>query len=309
MKNLAYGFRAAQGKSVKNCYFLAHRWVANNWDDEALESWIGHVSDGEITLIKGYQGRISGLWKSPLGSLFFSTPTKKGSHIHINKSLDPKYPNWDCYDLSFSVTGIWGLNDQQVFAWGNVPNKKEQKLVCWDGTNWNEWPVPKKHTTIAAIHGQHPDLLVAVGDRGMIQRWNGKKWKKIDSSVYDDLMNVFVADEDHIYACGYDGMISGGASEKHWGIPFNEFTPVIDVVSINEEVWACCYDNGLLQLSEEGYFEPYDEIPVDRFYKNDHLMLIHDDQLSDFIDGQIKDTLSVNEFKQLIEDTPVMWKS
>lgn len=309
MGKLAYGFRGAQGDSVKNCYFLAHRWIANNWSEDALESWIGQISDGRIVLLKGHRGWLSGIWKSPQGFVFASDSSENGGGIHINQSLDPQNPKWDYHNLSISVRGIWGLNDQMVFAWGNVPNKKEQKIVCWDGTTWNEFPVPKKHTKIASLHGQRPDLIFAVGDRGMIRHWNGKKWKKVEASVYDDLINVFVADEDHIYACGYEGVITGAVSDKHWGIPFDEYTPVADVVSCNGEVWACCYDNGLLQLSDESYFNPYQGIAVDRFYKNDHLLLIQDDQLADFIEGQVKTKISVKDFEQLIKDAPVMWDS
>ena len=66
--------------------------------------------------------------------------------------------------------GVWGLDDSNVWVWGR---KGGEGIVHHFDARVTELPSPGK---LLWMHGLAPELLVPVGERGLVTRWDGGRW-------------------------------------------------------------------------------------------------------------------------------------
>jgi hypothetical protein len=81
-------------------------------------------------------------------------------------------------------------------------------------------PLTGAHTwrDLRAIDGSGDDNVYAVGDAGVVLRYNGAAWAKTPFPVTEDLHDVWVAGPTSIYAAGDNGRILHSADGDNWTI-------------------------------------------------------------------------------------------
>ena len=91
-----------------------------------------------------------------------------------------------------------------------------------------------------AIDGFTQKEIYAAGYKGEIWRYDGKKWKQIDSPTNLVLTNAICAGDDKVYACGQRGLLLRGRKDS-WEI--------IDHDSTKQDLWGLAWYKDRLYLS------------------------------------------------------------
>jgi len=131
------------------------------------------------------------------------------------------------------VEGVWGLDGGPVYAWGRqggVP-----RVLRFDGAAWTELPTPPGF--VVAMHGVAPDVTFAVGEEGLIARWDGERWTAMESDTDRTLSSVFVADPSRLWICGVRGDLLEGSIH---GVQHVTRSPeaLLAIVWWRDQVWV-----------------------------------------------------------------------
>lgn len=213
-------YHGASGPSFQDCVFLGQRY-REQWGDNPDDSdyWaLGNrpagPDDTTTTLLFSWKDWLTGIWRSPDGTVYVSDATIEGVHKYVD-IFDVERPPED-FPLGVALEGIWGLHDKQVFTWGtrkSTSGEMEWPVFCFDGNSWTEMPMPG--FPVMAMHGLTVDSVIAVGFHGSICLWNGSKWEPLASPTVEVLNSVFVVSPDEVYACGGNGSLLRG-SLRDW---------------------------------------------------------------------------------------------
>src|SRR5262249_9096766 len=156
-----------------------------------------HVRKGqkglEVGAGYGEAAWYTGCWVSPGGTVYISDAD---GYVHIRRPQPPLTSlkdGWEHHDLPFGAMGVFGVDDDFVLAWGG---SGDGQMSAWQRGRWVD--VPSPGSTIS-VHGQSRNLIYAVGDEGLIARWDGSGWQRQVGPTEETLTGVFVADEDHIW--------------------------------------------------------------------------------------------------------------
>jgi hypothetical protein len=212
----------ASGPSRRDCVFIGRRnrprygmtaadgdfWVIVNQplDDGTAQTYLrwGH-----------WKNFLTGIWRSMGGVTYLSDATLPGVHIYDDVMDQGRSPR--DYELDMLPEGVWGLDEQNVFAWGTrkgASGAHEYPIYRWDGRDWHEMPRPG--FAVTAMHGISPELIYAAGWQGGVARWDGRGWSTLPLPTGEVLTDVFVAGPDEIYATGMNGsLLEGSASGWH----------------------------------------------------------------------------------------------
>lgn len=189
----SYNF--ASGASHLDCHALAYRFdEAVGFRPERGESWVVSLTGESIEVLYGKAGWFTGLWRSLSGKVWVSDVCGR---VYMNPDRRPRAAPWQRFELGGILEGIWGLDDDHVYAWGRRGGRPT--MFRWDGSRWSDMASPG---LIVALHGTRPDLLVAVGEDGLIARWDGARWIAFPTVSERTLTGVFVASDDEMMACG-----------------------------------------------------------------------------------------------------------
>ncbi len=93
---------------------------------------------------------------------------------------------------------------------------------------------------IEAIHGFDDSDIYAVGDKGQLWHYNGKKWTNRELPTNRNLNTVKCAGDGKVYIGGDDGIIISGIGEK-W--------EVIDHEKTDDDIWDLEWFEGYLYVS------------------------------------------------------------
>ena len=162
-----------RGTSIDDCAMVGHRHDDQRFHFDDVESWVLRLGPGGGTEAKpqiqaGRHAWYTRLWRSPTGRLFVS---QSSGFVHISRADGE---GWDSHRLPFVVDGVWGLDDDCVFAWGVTTQSKP--LWQWNGQKWREVSSPGH---IGAMGGVSTRLIRAVGAMGMVARWDGNSWTQL----------------------------------------------------------------------------------------------------------------------------------
>ncbi|HLY74699.1 MAG TPA: hypothetical protein VKU80_11330 [Planctomycetota bacterium] len=91
-----------------------------------------------------------------------------------------------------------------------------------------------------AIDGFAEKEIYAAGYKGEIWRYDGKKWRQVDSPTNLVLTNAICAGDDKVYACGQEGLLLRGRKDT-WEI--------IDHQSTKQDLWGLAWYKDRLYLS------------------------------------------------------------
>jgi hypothetical protein len=88
-------------------------------------------------------------------------------------------------------TGMWASGPRNLWLWGPTG------LWRWDGARWNRMSPGGR---VASVSGTGPRSVVAVGERGLVARWDGETWT--ESSVGSGWLTRVWAVGDEVWAAG-----------------------------------------------------------------------------------------------------------
>ena len=239
--DFAYELNQASGLDLEACSCVCHRWEAGF--PMALdngESWIVDFHGDDNLVERQVPALFTGLWRSATGVVFAA---HRGGRMFRRPALGEP---WSIFQLADSLYGVWGLSDDHVYAWGLVAG--DHAMFHYDGESWSRMEAPP--SSVVSIHGLAPDLLMAVGDRGMICSWNGRSWTRTHSPIRTALSSVFVVSASEMYACGpsdhtlLEGSAYGWAPILHAGFPLHA------VAKFAGKIWVAAGVNGLYTLDE-----------------------------------------------------------
>lgn len=209
--------------------------------DDEVESWLLQThQDGSFGAPRGWGTYINGVWRSASGRIFMSiadgsvlTATLSGNQFNELANVE----------LDVALTGIWGLDDQHVYAYGGAPDRPG-KIRFYDGATWTK--LPDAPDWILHMHGCAPDCIYGVGQKTVF-RWDGQRWHETNLRANVSLAAVWVENPDEIYATDvggtlFDGSSSGFVERARWEGPLD------GVAKFKGTVWLGGVETGLLKL-------------------------------------------------------------
>jgi hypothetical protein len=118
-------------------------------------------------------------------------------------------------------------------------------------------PMDSVEFNFTDIHGTGESDIYAVGWKGEIYHYNGKKWKQCDSPASEDLTGVKCVDSKTVYICGKNGILLHGSKNK-WSVCANK--------DFKEDFWGMDLFDGKPYLAHRNGIAMFDGsaiIPVE----------------------------------------------
>jgi hypothetical protein len=82
------------------------------------------------------------------------------------------------------------------------------RVLRYDGTQWQS--VHVSDDRLQSIHGRSGTDVFAVGDAGVILRWDGQQWHTEATVATERLADVWASPEGDVFAVGARGLIVRG---------------------------------------------------------------------------------------------------
>lgn len=298
---LVGGFRVARGTSLADCHFVAGRWDEHKgWDVDMSESWVAQRVGGELHVLRSEVAWYTDLWRSPSGLLFVADADQ---YVHINRSIDPRQPVWESHPIPAVLTGVWGLDDSLVFAWGSIG--QDRLMFRWDGHRWDQVESPGH---VVAMHGVSRDLVYAVGPEGLVAHYDGGPWSVLAPPTQSVLCCVLVVSANEIYVAGHSGeLFEGSAHGFSGGIAGTG--GLYDLARWRGSVWGARRSAGLVRLDGAKLVECEDELlrPA-RLDANERLLVTCENLLAESSDGETFDAWWIDEVMAAIDHVRPMWR-
>jgi len=296
---LGHAFFIASGPGMCDCHWLGHRFVAElGFRPEQGESWVGQGrADGHYSLLS-QQGWMTGLWRTE-SKVWVA---EVSGRVYMNPSLELRKEPWQTFRLDASLSGIWGLRDNLVFAWGL--RRSDPVAFLYEGTAWREIASPGH---IGCIRGVRDDLIYAVGLRGLIARWDGTSFRTVHGPTDANLCDVFVASDDEMYACGQGGHLLQGTVHG-WEVLLQHNGPLHCVARWGDAVWVGTGPGGLFKLVNERLelFKP--KVLAERFDTRGYLIGAAPNAIFETRDGSDFQGILLKTFMDLSAHQPPSWR-
>jgi hypothetical protein len=242
---LEHLYHSASGLSLFDCSWLGQRFdKARGFSPYLSESWVMRFGPDETPdgmhqqhVDYGIQGWFTMLWRAPSGNTYVADANNR-----VIVARDAEQKVWDFYPLPFIVSGIWGLDDNAVFAWG--VDGTAPRLFRWDGAAWTEMPSPGD---IMRMHGLALDRIYAVGNDGLLARWDGTTWHRATVPTKGVLTGIRVVGAEECWASGQDGSLYTETATG-WREHARAALPLHDVASFAGDVWVAGGSLGLMRV-------------------------------------------------------------
>lgn len=238
----------ASGRAYTDCVFIGRRW---------REAYGTNLSDSDFWILvnspnpePGVPSRTytrwnsknikTGIWRSLATDRVYVADASLPA-IHVYHDVMDQSREADRHRLRFAPEGVWGLDDENVFAWGtgkDASGKFVYPVVRFDGHQWQEMPNPG--FAISKMHGIAPDFVYAAGWGGGMARWDGRAWSVFPMPTGEVFSDVFVAGPDEMYATGHNGSLLEGSSNGWTMITrtLDERLPYACVAKWQGELWV-----------------------------------------------------------------------
>lgn len=238
---IEYKFGDLVGRDADDLLAIGYRYDSVGGFPWNCASYVVQTDPSALHALEGGVGMYTGIWQSPTGRVYVADAHNAEVMTSAGPSL--RSTTWRQHSVGFAPAGVWGLDDAFVLTWGGEGN--QEKMACFDGNAWQ--PMPAPGDMVMKVHGLARDLIYAVGKDGMIARWDGSRWHRVDSPVSSTLSSVFVASPDEIWACSNDGRFLEGSTHG-WGHVLDHGEALFDVVQWRGTVWVAAPFEGLLSF-------------------------------------------------------------
>ncbi len=297
-----YRFSRIVGDSFDDAVFACSRYAVIDDDDEddidadAYESFVGHLEDGAIRIVRGLGGIVRDIARSPEGTLWAAV-----SHLQGLVRVDLR-GEWTETRLPVSYpNGLCVVADDCVVAWsGSSPGATFWR---WDGHEVH--PMPAPDMGVYAMHGCSPTCIVAVGTAGHVARWDGEAWRMIAIPSRAMLARVLVHSPDEMYATGFHGDLLEG-SEHGWSARTDVYARV---VARHRGEWLVAgLDRGYAVLRDEGAVRVDAPVfPVMMHGGADALLVTERDGWVEVREGVPTRRIDVDDLREVLRDRPPTW--
>jgi photosystem II stability/assembly factor-like uncharacterized protein len=109
---------------------------------------------------------------------------------------------------------VWGSSSSNIFAVGSprlVGSTRYYTILRWNGSSWGVMTTPSvpagKSGRLRSVWGSSGSNVYAVGDDGVILRYNGAAWAAMSSGTTNPLYGVWGTASTNVYAVGLLGTI------------------------------------------------------------------------------------------------------
>jgi len=179
-------FNAVWGTSANDVYAVGTAASIYHYDG-AVWSPVTNPGSGVYTAVFGAGGEVFAAGASIV----------HGSGAAFTATTSP---------IAFTVRGLWGSADDDMFAVGD-----NGTVIHWDGVAWTQ--MQASTSTLNAIAGSRADEIFAVGDGGTISRYTGAAWA-IESSpgATMPLLDIAALGPDEALAVGSEGVFHLGGT-------------------------------------------------------------------------------------------------
>lgn len=259
---LGHAFGAVVGKSPWDCHLIGYRHVRDR-HAESAESWVVQVRGSNVTPLMGGLIHARALWRTPGGHVYVG---ETEGRVHVNRDLTPGGTPWEVYELPFLVRGVWGLDDDHVFAWG--VRDARGAMARFRGYRWDLVEPPPGFAM--CLHGTGPDALVAAGHDGVVARWDGEAWRELASPTDARFRRIFAAPTGELWACTADRRLLLHDGELREVASWDG--ELRDVAVWRGEVWVAA-DDGLLRWSAERGLERISDRPARHLHAGQELLV------------------------------------
>lgn len=299
-----HGWAHASGTAFEDMSLLGYRWDSQ-WGMRPTEM-DSHLLLSEPELLRAplyKSGWLTGAWRSAESRTTFVSDAGQAVHrVAAVPRDDGTFVDSDMFPSS--MAGVWGFDDDHVYAWGDsAPG--QPALYRWDGRRWHDMECPG---TIYAMHGIAPDLIYAVGELGMVARWNGHRWESFYGGTKARLASVFVASADEMYACGVSGVILEG-SVHGWVPRLTSGGPFYSIAKFANRVLVAGGYHGLLELDGVRVETLTADVVAEKLEARGQLILSCPKSIyvtTDFVDWR---GLPVDQLEPLVGHRPPAWET
>ncbi len=166
---------------------------------------------------------------------------------------------------TFHLWGVWGANENNVYAVGYTPHKA--LILRYTGNAWSQMNIPYlPFTELYDVWGSSPDNVFAVGDKGAILHYDGQSWKTMSSNTEANLRGIWGAGPNNVYAVGWRSLPFEGVVLRYDG---HSWQKVLSEDAKFQSIWGFGPDDIYLlddlgnlyhfdgqSWQEEGYITP-----------------------------------------------------
>lgn len=309
-------YALASGRSHTDCVFIGRRWrekYGTNLSDSDFWIMVNQPEPGveSMTYTRWkWKNIITGIWRS-LGTrrVYVADASLPAIHIYHDVMDQGRAP--DHHRLPFAPEGVWGLDDEHVWAWGTgktASGQSEYPVTLFDGRQWQEMPNPG--FGISKIHGIAPDLVYAVGWGGGMARWDGRAWSVFPMPTGEVFSDVFVAGPDEMYATGHNGSLLEGSSSG-WTVitrTADERLPYACVAKWHDDLWVGGGPLGLFRrVGNTDQLELYKpKVKATSFDARESLVVTTDGAIVGSVDGQSFKGAGIGTLHKLTDTIDIM---
>ena len=293
---VAHEFTRVSGASVADCCFIAQRYPEADgcFRPGRGESFVGMTAPDRVRLGIGGPGWFTGIWRGADRTIFVSDI--EGRVYTLPRGEGDR---WDRVDLPGALLGIWGADDGCVWAWGSLG--AASVLYHYDGSAWRPQDGPGE---VVAIHGLHRGLAFAVGHRGLIARWDGTAWTRMECPVHETVSGVCAVSEAEAYAVTAAGAFLEG-SAYGWSVRERREHLLYSVAAYRGGVYAGApFPDGLLKLGAEGLETHERELDPYQMDTRGDLLLANPYVLASSPDASAWTRLPLSTLEQLLAGVP-----
>jgi hypothetical protein len=295
---LGYIMSHASGQDRSNLHFLILRFDRRyGFKPSEGESWIMRATGGKLYNLYGGLTWFTGVWQSPSGRVYAACAH---SAVCVNEDPGVRAAPWKEIKVQGTLAGVWGLDDRFVLAWGI--HRGKGVMVRFNGKTWSPMPSPGE---VYGVHGLAPNLVYAVGMKGLIARWDGVRWKKLSSPTSTVLSDVHVAGEDEMYAVGKGVVLQG--SRHGWKVAAKGASHMFGVAKWKGEVYVGGAGEGLLKLVRNKLVPVDPEIKAERIDARGELIVSSPGAVAVSADGKEFKRLRVKNVEELYKDRKPEW--
>jgi hypothetical protein len=293
---------AASGPNLQACAFLGLRGDARyDLRPDTMESWVVIVDGNSVTGALTVPGRMSGVWRSPTGTIFAGSLA--GMVYEITGGEDGRPHDIKKHPLQSTCAGIWGLNDDLVFAWGEYD--VHNRMYLRQGGTWREIPSPG---FVNGMHGIRHDLIIAVGANGLVARWDAGRWLPYPTPEPAMLSSVWVASEDEMYATGPRGHMLRG-SIHGWADYLLAPWPLYGVAKYGADVFVAAGREGGLRKLDTGLLVAHrPKVRAERLDARQSLLVSTPTAILATNDGEEFNGLTVEGFEKMVASYRPLWE-
>lgn len=295
---LAYELTHASGLTLDDCSCVCHRWDAR-WalGHDNGESFVVDFQGDDNLVERQVPALFTGMWRSASGAVYVS---HSGGRMFRRGALGDR---WEIVQVADAMYGVFGLDERCVYAWGSTGG--QPSMFVWDGQAWRAIASPPGF--VNALHGTAPDLLMAVGSKGLIAHWDGNGWRRMASPIRTALSSVFVVGVDEAYACGPGDHALLEGSVYGWAPILHHDTPLSAVAKYGGRVYVGAGIHGLHVLDGSALSLVALDLHAVKLDARGGLLVSAQDRIAYSTDGEDFDWFTVDGVKDLVDRVEPCW--